>query len=117
MTTKAFMTDEELLSLPKDGYKYELIDGELVKSPGTMLRGKIAAHLGYLIGKYLDQVPLAEVYGSSAGYRMVSGNLLSPDLSVVLSTRFQVVSNPKASATSRRILQSKCFRHANGRKS
>ncbi len=53
-----------------------------------MLRSKVAARLGYLFGNYLDQVSIAEVYGSNAGYRMASGNLLLPDLSVVLISRF-----------------------------
>jgi Uma2 family endonuclease len=76
MTTTTFMTDEDLLRLPKDGYKYEYIDGKLEKTPGSMLYGKIAWRLGCLIAKHLDQIPIAEVYGASAGYRMMSGNLL-----------------------------------------
>jgi len=88
MPSTAFMTDEELLNLPKNGYKYEYINGELVKTPGTMLRGNIGLRLGHLIDKYLDQNSIAEVYGSNTGYRMRSDDLLSPDLSVVLIKSF-----------------------------
>jgi len=82
------MTDEELLSLPKNGCKYEYVEGELIVSPAKMPHERIGFRLGHLIENYLEQNPIAEIYGSSTGYRMASGNLLSPDLSVVLISRF-----------------------------
>lgn len=88
MTTTTFMTDEELLNLPKNGYKYEFVEGELIMSPAKLPHERIGFRLGYLIEKYLEQNPIAEIYGSSTGYRMANGNLLSPDLSVVLISRF-----------------------------
>jgi hypothetical protein len=40
MSTIRVISDEELLQLPKDGNKYELVDGELRVSPaGDVLPG------------------------------------------------------------------------------
>ena len=38
MSPARVITDEKLLQLPKDGNKYEVVDGELVVSPGAGLR-------------------------------------------------------------------------------
>jgi hypothetical protein len=34
-------TDEELLKLPKDGYKRELVDGKIVMSPAGYRHGRV----------------------------------------------------------------------------
>ncbi|MEK7729545.1 MAG: Uma2 family endonuclease [candidate division KSB1 bacterium] len=83
MTTTTFMTDEELLNLPKNGCKYEFVEGELLMSPAGMRQEKVGARLIYLLETYLDDNPVAEVFGSNTGYRMPSGNFRSPDVSVV----------------------------------
>jgi Uma2 family endonuclease len=83
MIAKSFMTDEELMQLPKNGYKYEYVDGELIMSPAGMRQEKVGARLIQRIENYLDENPVAEVFGSNTGYRMPSGNLRSPDVSVV----------------------------------
>jgi len=88
MSTRAMMTDEELAQLPKNGHKYEYVDGELVMSPTKMPHERIGIRLAYLIESYLEKNPIAEVYGSSTGYRMANDNLRSPDVSVVLTDRF-----------------------------
>ena len=49
-TSTALMTAEELMQLPDDSYRYELINGELEKmpSPGPP-HGRIAFRLVYLL--------------------------------------------------------------------
>src|SRR5579863_9614010 len=37
---KRLLTDEELMDLPKDGYKRELLDGEIVMSPAGSAHGR-----------------------------------------------------------------------------
>jgi len=34
-------TDEQLEALPKDGYKYELLDGDLIMSPTHARHGEV----------------------------------------------------------------------------
>jgi Uma2 family endonuclease len=48
MVTATAMTDEELLGLPKNGHKYEYIEGELIMSPAKMPHERIGVRLGHL---------------------------------------------------------------------
>jgi Uma2 family endonuclease len=77
------MTDAELMQLPENGYKYEYVDGELIMSPAGLIQEKVGTRLIYLISSYLEDNPVAEILGSNAGYRMLSGNVRSPDVSVI----------------------------------
>jgi Uma2 family endonuclease len=74
--------------LPEDGYKYEYVNGELVKHIVGMRYDRIALQFSHCIQRYLEENPVAEVCGPSTGYRMANGNLRCPDLSVVLLDRF-----------------------------
>jgi Uma2 family endonuclease len=95
MFEKGFMTDEELMQLPKNGYKYEYVNGELVMSPAGLIQEKVGTRLIYLISSYLEDNPVAEILGSNAGFRMPSGNLRSPDISVVRFERLPDGEVPK----------------------
>jgi Uma2 family endonuclease len=55
MTTSTRITAEELLKMPDDGFRYELVKGELVKiAPAGSERGKIAMRLGWRLAQYVD---------------------------------------------------------------
>ncbi len=91
MATKAephVWTDEELLALPKDGCKYEVVDGELVKmSPAGNPHEIIIALLMGQLAPYVKAHGLGDVIGSSAMYKLPAGNQRSPDLSFVAKGR------------------------------
>jgi Uma2 family endonuclease len=80
---KRTWTDEELEALPKDGYKYELLDGELIMSPAHAQHGKICMRLGSILLTFVDRHKLGDVYDSSTGFRLAPDLLLSPDVSFV----------------------------------
>jgi Uncharacterized protein conserved in cyanobacteria len=84
-------TDEELEALPKDGYKYELLDGELIKSPGYANHGAVSARLGALLLNCVDRQKLGDVYDSSTGFRLGPDLLLSPDVSFVSNARLKKI--------------------------
>jgi Uma2 family endonuclease len=84
-------TDQELEALPKDGYKYELLDGELISSPGYANHGLIGARLGALLLKFVDRHKLGDVYDSSTGFRLAPDVLLSPDVSFVSKARLKKI--------------------------
>jgi hypothetical protein len=44
-TVRGDITDDELLQLPKDGNKYEVVDGELRVSPAGLLHEIVIARL------------------------------------------------------------------------
>lgn len=73
------VTEEELLHLPKDGRKYELVDGRLKEVPTGWQHDEISLNLAALM------LPYARGRGSmssgQAGFRMADGNLRAPDVS------------------------------------
>jgi Uma2 family endonuclease len=86
-TTRA-ITDDELMRLPKDGRKYELVDGELRVSPGAGVWHEwvVAALLARLRGFVIEH-GLGYVFGSNLVYGLPSGNRRSPDVSFIAATR------------------------------
>jgi Uma2 family endonuclease len=88
---KRAWTDEQLEALPNDGYKYELLDGELIMSPVHARHGKICARLIILLGTFVDRHKLGDVYDSSTGFRLAPDVLLSPDVSFVSKPRLKKI--------------------------
>jgi len=82
-------TDEELLALPKDGYKRELLDGEIVMSPGWAEHGRQIMRFSTRFASFVYQRRLGEVFDGQTGFRMRSGDLLCPDVSFVGNSRLQ----------------------------
>jgi Uma2 family endonuclease len=80
-------TDEELMALPKNGHKHELINGEIIMSPTGYRHEDIAAAVLVAMRQHACQHKLGSVCGSSLGCWMASGNLLSPDVSFIHRTR------------------------------
>ena len=52
-TTTKLMTAEELLEMPDDGFRYELVRGELVKMPPA---GHMSSFREMLIGSHLRRI-------------------------------------------------------------
>lgn len=79
------MTAAEFLRLPDDGRKYELVDGEPKEVPAGHEHDALVMHIGLMFQ------PFARGRGvlaaSSAGFRMMSGNIRSPDVSFTLRER------------------------------
>jgi len=84
---KRYWTDNELMSLPKDGRKYELIDGDLLMSPVGMTHSDVCINLSTLSNNFVCRKRLGKVFDSSIGYRLSRTVLLSPDVSFVSKVR------------------------------
>ena len=82
-------TDDELLSLPEDGNKYEVMNGELIVSPAGIEHEEIGVRLIVALASFVREHKLGIVCGSSAGYWMKSKpkNFLSPDVSFIAKER------------------------------
>jgi Uma2 family endonuclease len=89
LSRKRTWTDEELESLPEDGHKYELLDGDLIMSPVPANHGVICVRLIILIGSFVQRRKLGEVYDSSTGFRLSHEVLVSPDVSFVSKARLK----------------------------
>jgi Uma2 family endonuclease len=85
-TIRPVITDQDLLRLPKDGRKYELVDGEIRVSPAGARHGRTSLRLGAALLAFVSPKNLGEVFDST-GYRLPGGNIRSPDASFVASKR------------------------------
>lgn len=87
-TTRRPATEQDLLAVPKDGYKYELVDGEIRVSPAGDRHSVIALKVAALLLAHARERSLGHVFGADAGFRLPSGNIRSPDASFVATGRF-----------------------------
>lgn len=82
------MTAEELLRLPDDGWRYELVDGRLVRmSPTGGRHGKVAMVLLDAVYRFVQERRLGDVFPPETGFRIASESgadtVLAPDLAYV----------------------------------
>jgi Uma2 family endonuclease len=85
------VTVEDLASLEGDGYRYDLLDGNLIRvSPAGFRHGRLAAEVARRLGNFLVEHPdLGVVVGAETGFRLSRNpdTVLGPDAAVVLSGR------------------------------
>lgn len=81
------ISDQELAGLPRDGRKYELVDGEVQVSPAGYSHGLVIIRLIGRLWGYVAERSLGDVLDSSTGFRLPTGNVRSPDLSFVAAGR------------------------------
>jgi Uma2 family endonuclease len=79
--------------LPRDGRKYELVDGEIRVSPAGARHGHVSVQLVLVLGSFVRDRRLGYVFESSTGFRWPGRkpgpkNLRSPDVSFVAAGRF-----------------------------
>ena len=81
------VSDDELLRLPRDGRKYELVDGEVRMGPAGGRHGEVSLRLAAALLGFVTRNRLGKVFDSSTGFRMPKGNVRSPDVSFVVTHR------------------------------
>ena len=65
------MTADELLRLPHDGRRYELVEGELKEmTPASTRHGRIAYTVAFLLGQHVRQHDLGVVYAAETGFQL-----------------------------------------------
>lgn len=89
MKTAQNWTDEMLMSIPKDGYKHELINGGLTMVPAGFEHEIIGAYLIFVLNKFVSEHKLGAICGPDLGCRMKSENLRCPDVSFISKERLQ----------------------------
>lgn len=87
-TARAQATEADLLAQPKDGSKYELVDGEIRVSPGGARHSEVSVRLAARLLAFATEHHLGHAFDSSAGFRLPGGNVRSPDVSFVAAGRF-----------------------------
>src|SRR6185295_6134988 len=89
-------TVKDLLRMPEDGQKYELVDGEIVVSPTGWVHSEIATKISCIIATFLEDHPVGKIAGSDLGVWLAHGNLRSPDVTFIRNEK--VPTGKKASA-------------------
>ncbi len=87
-------TDEELLALPKDGNKYEVVKGILTMSPAGFAHEFIGVRLIFALENFVRLHKLGVVLGSSLGCWMENRDFLSPDVSFIAKERLKGQKHP-----------------------
>ncbi len=88
-TTKVW-TEAELQALPDEGYRHEVVDGELVMSPkNNFFHERICMRLSMALNNFVNLARLGVVMGSSAGFWMHNRNCRAPDISFIPVARLQ----------------------------
>ena len=82
-TIRPAATEEDLLRTPEDGWKHELVDGQIRKSPGGWRHGRVCVKLSSLLEAFAAERQLGYVVDSSTGFRLPGGNVRLPDVAYV----------------------------------
>jgi Uma2 family endonuclease len=96
MTVATEMTADELLQLPDDGWRYELVRGELRKmSPSGARHSSLAIRIAAKLAAYVYERKLGEVYGADGGFRLSRDPDTVRVADVAFVTAERVVDTPK----------------------
>lgn len=91
-TSTALMTAEELMELPDDDLRHELINGELITMPLPKLpHGRTATRLGAPLLQFVVENELGEVYISDVGFQLTRNpdTVVGPDISFISKERLE----------------------------
>jgi Uma2 family endonuclease len=65
------VTADELLLMPDEGFRYELVNGELRRmTPAGNVHGRVAMNVGISLGEYVKAHDLGAVYATKTGFRL-----------------------------------------------
>ena len=94
MTISKLVTAEELLHMPDDGWRYELLEGRLVKmAPAGRVHGKYAMRLGWRMAQHVEAHQLGEVSAAETGFILATDpdTVRAPDAAFVSRERIEGV--------------------------
>jgi Uma2 family endonuclease len=90
-------TAHDLLHLPDDGFRYELIDGALRKmTPAGSVHGFLSVEVAYRLSEHVRPNGLGRVFGAETGFRIRRDpdTVLAPDVSFIRKERIQTIGIP-----------------------
>ena len=90
MTTRTLVTADELLRMPDDGKRYELIEGELIEmAPAGSRHGEIAASVVIVLGHYVRKNDLGTIFAAETGFllRYDPDTVRAPDAAYIAKNR------------------------------
>jgi Uma2 family endonuclease len=87
-------TADELLNMPDDGFRYELVQGELRRmNPAGNVHGRVAMSFAWRLAQYVDENRLGTVYAAETGFRLATDpdTVRAPDVAFVSRVRLEAV--------------------------
>ena len=88
--TLTTMTADELLAMPHDGCRFELIKGALYQmAPASSQHGRIALRIGWRLAQFVEENGLGETYAAETGFVIDTApdTVRAPDASFVSKER------------------------------
>jgi Uma2 family endonuclease len=95
---QTLMTADELLAMPRDDFRYELVKGELIRmSPTGGEPGTIAAIPTVIVGHFVREKKLGLVFGAETGFKIAfdPDTVRAPDFAFVSRERILESGIPK----------------------
>jgi Uma2 family endonuclease len=93
-TATELLTADDLLKRPRDGYRYELSKGELIKEPPAgNIHGKRTMRLGWRLARHVEGNDLGVVFAAETGFRLATDpdTVRAPDVAFVIKKRIDEV--------------------------
>jgi Uma2 family endonuclease len=95
MTAKPLLTAKDLLEMGEAGEWCELVDGELVQmSPSSLPEARVVRTILLLLGTFVSQHRIGEVFGPDLGYELTPHRVRAPDVSFVTAEKAAAYGNP-----------------------
>ena len=90
------LTYDDLLALPDDGLRHELIDGEhFVTAAPNLRHQRVVGDLHYRLRGWLETHPLGEVFLAPFDVKFDNLNVVEPDLAYLSHARAEQISTPE----------------------
>jgi Uma2 family endonuclease len=88
------VTADELLHMPDDGFRYELVQGELRQmNPAGNVHGRVTMSFAWRLAQHVDEHRLGTVYAAETGFRLSSDpdTVRAPDVAFVRRASVEAV--------------------------
>jgi len=93
-TAIQLLTAEDLLGMPHDGNRYELVRGELIKMPPAgNIHGKRTMRLGWRLAQHVEASDLGVVFAAETGFKLAidPDTVRAPDIAFVTKARIEEI--------------------------
>jgi Uma2 family endonuclease len=94
VTELQLLTADDLLRMPDDGFRYELVDGELRKmAPAGSQHGRVILNVTTPLDQHVRRNDLGVVFAAETGFTLRTGpdTVRAPDVAFVSKQRFAQV--------------------------
>ena len=99
MSVTTLITADELLRMPDDGSRYELVAGEIKKMPPPGWRhGRFAMRIGLMVGEFAKEHDLGDSFAAETGFLLARDpdTVRAPDYAFICKNHLPAKDPPEA---------------------